>query len=129
MTSEPTVYVVDDDAAVRDSLVCLLETSGLSAHGFSSASEFLEQFDRDRVACLVLDLRMPGMDGLELQHRLAEENRPLPVILVTAHGPDPESMASIQGSETSVLQKPFDGQELLRHVREALVRAEQLRRG
>ena len=83
MTNEATVFVVDDDREVRDALQLLLESVGLRVESFGSAQDYLDQFNADRTGCLVLDIRMPGMSGLELQARLSAEKLPPPAVIIT----------------------------------------------
>src|SRR3989338_1227481 len=86
MKTDPTVNVVDDDGAVRNSLRWLIESTGLDVATFASAKEFLNGYDRDRPGCLILDVRLPGQSGLELQKQLAAQDVSLPVIIITGHG-------------------------------------------
>lgn len=118
--SEATVFVVDDDEAVRDSLSMLVRSVGLEAETFASAAEFLDAFDAERRGCLVLDVRMPGMGGLDLQERLVEMNAALPIIFITGHGEIPLAVRAIQAGAVDFLQKPFSDQELLDRIHQAL---------
>lgn len=120
----PTVYVVDDDEAVRDSLALLLHSVGLYASVFESARDFLEQLDPDRPGCLVLDVRMPGMSGMELVQRLHERNCALPIIVITGHGDVPMAVEAMKLGAMDFLQKPFRDQELLDRIQQALARSE-----
>ena len=117
---EVTVYVVDDDPSVLDAVQLLLRSVGLPARGFSSAGEFLDAVDPDAPGCLVLDLRMPGMSGRELQKRLLEIGAPLPVIFVTAHGDVPTAVDAVKEGALDFIQKPFPEEKLLEKVNEAL---------
>lgn len=114
------VFVVDDDAAVRDAIGLLLETEGLACQTFDSAEAFLEAHGPDRRGCLVLDIRMPGMDGLELQRRLREMDAPLPVVFITGHGDIPMAVEAMKQGAVDFIRKPFGEEELLERVREAL---------
>ena len=117
---EPTVFVVDDDPGVGDSISLLLRSVGLPAKIFLSANEFLEAYDPDKPGCLVLDVRMPGMSGLDLQDRLQEMESILPIIFVTAHGDVPMAVNAVKAGAVDFIQKPFRDQELLDKIQEAL---------
>lgn len=119
--SEPTVFVVDDDAGVRDSIHFLLRSVGLTSRTFASADEFLEDYDDSLAGCLVLDVRMPGMSGLDLQARLNELGSKLPIIFVTAHGDVPMAVNAVKTGALDFVEKPFRDQELLDKIQEALV--------
>lgn len=122
MTSgtEPTIYVVDDDSAVRDSVSLLLDTLGHKHATFASASEFLAQLTPDAIGVVVLDVRMPGMSGLELQQTLLQRNRQLPIIFVTGHGDVPMAVEAMKHGAVDFIRKPFRQQELLDRIHEAL---------
>ena len=107
------VYVVDDNPAVRDAIRWLVEEVGLCAQVFSTAQEFISEFNPDAIGCLVLDVRMPGMSGLELQDYLIQNNISLPVIVVTGHGDVPMAVRSMKSGAFEFLQKPFNDQTLL----------------
>lgn len=107
-----TVYVVDDDEAVRDSIQWLLEADGFRVKGFDSAETFLNRYDPRELACLILDVRMAGMSGLELQDRLIERRAPLPIIFITGHGDVPMAVESMKKGAMDFIQKPFDEQTL-----------------
>jgi len=124
---QPTVFVVDDDPAVGDAIRLLLRSVGLPARTFSSAGEFLHAYDPESPGCLVLDVRMPGMSGLDLQARLHEMGSALPIIFVTAHGDVPMAVDAMKAGATDFIQKPFRDQELLDKVHEALASDAQLR--
>lgn len=121
--SAPTVFVVDDDAAVRDSVCLLLETAGLAVEAHDSAESFLAALDPQRYGCLVLDMRMPGMGGLELQAELARRGALLPIIFLTAHGDIPMTVRAMKAGAADFLTKPVDGAELIERIEAALVRA------
>mgnify|MGYP001546610473 CR=1 FL=1 len=116
----PTVFVVDDDAAVRDSLRWLLESLQLKVETFESAEQFLENYSIYRVGCLLLDLRMPGMSGLQLQQRLAEQKFALPIIIITGHGDIPVAVRAVKNGAYDFIEKPFDNDRLVERVKDAL---------
>jgi two-component system response regulator FixJ len=118
--SEPTVFVVDDDPGVGDAIRLLLRSVGLPALTFSSADEFLRAFEPDQAGCLVLDVRMPGMSGLELQGKLTEMGSTLPIIFITAHGDVPMAVNAVKAGAVDFLQKPFRDQEILDKIQDAL---------
>jgi len=117
---EPTVFVVDDDTGVREAIRLLLRSVGLRAEVFSLARTFLESYDPDVPGCLVLDLRMPGISGLELQDRLIKLGSELPIIFVTAHGDVPTAVIAVKAGAVDFIQKPFQDQKLLDMVHHAL---------
>ena len=117
-----TVFVVDDDDAVRNSLRLLLKSAGLTTDVASSAQEFLSNYDTAHPGCLVLDVRMPGMSGLEMQHELNVRGASIPVIFITGHGDIPMAVEAMQHGAFDFLQKPFRDQELLDRVQRALTR-------
>lgn len=120
MTGEPTVFVVDDDEAMRDSLHWLLRSVGLAVDCFASAEAFLAAYDPERPGCLVLDVRMPGMSGLELQQRLADRGSALPVIVITGHGDVPMAVRAMKAGAIDFIEKPFNNQVLLERVAAAV---------
>jgi len=117
-----TVFVVDDDDAVRNSLRMLLKSAGVHAEASASAQEFLSTYEVTQPGCLVLDVRMPGMSGLEMQHELNLRGATIPVIFITGHGDIPMAVEAMQHGAFDFLQKPFRDQELLDRVQRALVR-------
>ena len=119
-SSEPVVFVVDDDEAVRDSLRMLLESDGLAVEVFASGTEFLEANLSRRDGCVVLDVRLPDMNGLDLQHKLASLRIALPVILITGHGDIPMAVAAMKAGAVDFIEKPFPDGVLLDSVRRAL---------
>jgi FixJ family two-component response regulator len=127
MSSDATVFVVDDDVAVCDSLRFLIESVGLQVRTFSSADEFLAACTPDQPGCLVLDLRMPGMSGLELQEQLARRKYTLPVIIITAHGDVPSAVRAMKAGAVDFLSKPFSDQNLLDRIHQALATDAQAR--
>jgi len=118
--ASPVVYVVDDDEAVRESLAFLFDAADLAAQTFASAESFLASVRDDRPGCLVLDVRMPGMDGPELQALLARRGLRLPVIFLTAHGSIPLTVEVVRAGAADFLTKPVDGQHLLERVQSCL---------
>ena len=108
-----TVYVVDDDEAVRDSLQWLLEGKGYRVRCFDSAESFLSRYDAREVACLIVDIRMGGMTGLELQNRLIEARSPLPVVFITGHGDVPMAVDTMKKGAMDFIQKPFKEDQLV----------------
>jgi len=121
------VYVVDDDDAVRDALTVLLSSDDIDVRSCRSALEFLDTATTDTVGCVVLDVRMPGMDGLELQRRMAERGLDVPVVFLTGHGTVPMSAAAFRSGAADFLEKPVDAEQLLASVHAALRRAESAR--
>ena len=120
--ANPTVLVIDDDPEFRDSVVRLLRTVGLETRQFSSVVDFLKADPSDGPTCLVLDVRLPGRSGLELQRELAAANRPLPIIFITAHADVPMTVQAMKGGAMEFLTKPFRDQELLDAVEAGLAR-------
>ena len=118
-----TVYVVDDDEAVRDSLQWLLEGKDYRVKCFDSAESFLSRFDSREVACLLVDIRMDGMSGLELQDRLIERKSPLPVVFITGHGDVPMAVTTMKKGAMDFIEKPFKEDELLGLVEKMLDQA------
>jgi two-component system response regulator FixJ len=115
-----TVFVVDDDDAVRNSLRMLLKSAGVQAEAFASAPEFLSAYQISQPGCLVLDVRMLGMSGLEMQHELNLRGATIPVIFITGHGDIPMAVEAMQHGAFDFLQKPFRDQDLLDRVQKAL---------
>jgi FixJ family two-component response regulator len=118
----PTVFVVDDDEGVRNSLRFLLKSIGLTTKAVASAGEFLETYKANQPGCLVLDVRMPGMSGLELQQQLNLRGAVLPVIFITGHGDVPMAVEAMQQGAFDFLQKPFRDQDLIDRIQRALER-------
>jgi RNA polymerase sigma factor (sigma-70 family) len=121
---EEVVYIVDDDRAVRDSLGLLLHSVGISNQTYDSAAAFLEAFDADQIGCLVADIRMPVMNGLELQKELNARRVALPIIFITGHGDVPMAVNAMKAGAVDFLTKPFRDQDLLDRIRAALSNAE-----
>lgn len=118
--SEQAVHVVDDDEAVRDSLRLLLMSVGLPSRLFESAQDFLDQYTDDWRGCIVLDIRMPGMSGIELQQHLAGDKCTMPIIFVTGHGDVPMAVEAMHSGAFDFIQKPFRDQDLLDRINQAL---------
>jgi len=122
MTTAPVVFVVDDDASVRSSLKFLLSTVGLQAETLDSADSFLHKKRPDGPSCLVLDVRLPGLSGLDFQRELAARNICIPIVFLTGHGDIPMSVRAMKAGAVEFLTKPFRDQDLLDAVRVALDR-------
>ncbi len=118
----PTVFVVDDDDAVRDSLKMLMRSVNLPVETFESATAFLEAYDPERLGCLLLDIRMPGMSGLDLRDELDSRRAMLPIIFVTGHGDVPMAVDAMQRGAMDFIQKPFSDEDLLDRIHKALER-------
>lgn len=116
----PTVFLVDDDDAVRDSLSLLLDSAGLNIESFSTSAAFLDEYDPDRPGCVVLDIRMPGMTGMELQEALQSSGIRIPIIFLTGHGNVPMSAKAFRAGAVDFLQKPVEEEVLLARIQEAL---------
>jgi len=121
-TSEPTVFVVDDEADIRDALRMLLASVKLKVETFGSAREFLAAYNPSRAGCLILDVRMPGMSGPELQEQLRANNINIPIIIITGHGDVPTAVRTMKAGAIDVLEKPFSDDLLLERVHQALER-------
>jgi FixJ family two-component response regulator len=115
----PRVYIVEDDEAVRESLQLMLESVGYTTRSFDNANDFLDQHHADLAGCLVLDIRMPGINGMELQRKLNERNSMLPIIFVTGHGDVPMAVEAMQQGAFDFVQKPYREQELLEKIERA----------
>jgi len=120
MNGEPTVFVVDDDQAMRNSLKWLIESIGMKIKTYGSADEFLSSYYPGRAGCLLLDVRMPGMSGLELQAYLAREDSRLPVIIITGHGDVAMAVKAMKSGAVDFIEKPFHDEDLLSSIRNAL---------
>ena len=115
-----TVFVIDDDEAVRDSIAALGAAIGLQVRGYASGEEFLSAIEEDLRGCLVVDVRLPGMGGLEFQATLAQSGIDLPVIVITGHGDDTTCETAMSRGAVDFLEKPFQPEVLLRSIRRAL---------
>lgn len=117
---QQTVFIIDDDAAVRDSIQELVESVGLRAQSYASGQAFLDDFQPQRAGCLVLDVRMAGMSGLQLQQKLNERGAGIPVIIITGHGDVPMAVRALQAGAADFIQKPYRDQLLLDSINKAL---------
>src|SRR5215472_5652333 len=120
--ANPTVLIVDDDPEFRDSVARLLRTVGLETQQFSSVTDFFKAVPPDGPTCLVLDVRLPGLSGLELQRELATANRQIPIVFITAHGDIPMTVQAMKGGAIEFLTKPFRDQDLLDAIETGLAR-------
>ena len=127
VTSNPVVMVVDDDTGVRNAMRSLLKSVGLNSQLHGSAQEFLSTYNPSQAGCLVLDIRMPGMSGLELQQELNIRGATIPVIFMTGHGDVPMAVEAMQHGAFDFLQKPFRDQDLLDRIQKAIARDAKLR--
>ncbi len=125
--ADAIVHVVDDDSAVRDALTLLLRSVGLAVRAYESADAFLAGYDAAAPACLVLDIRMPRMSGLELQRVLTERGARVPILFITGHGDVPMAVGAMKSGAFDFLQKPFNDQDLIDRVQRALDHAVQAR--
>jgi len=123
MQTQPIVHIVDDDRAIRDSLRFLMKSVGFEAQTYDSAETFLNQADLDRSGCLIVDIRMQGMSGLELQQVLNEKSIHLPVIVITGHGDIPMAVQAMKAGAVDFLEKPFDNDLLVMRIRQCLKEA------
>ena len=119
-TGDPIVFVVDDDPSMREALADLIASVGLSVEAFKSAPEFLEHTRPDAPACLVLDVRLPGLGGLDLQRELLRREAPIPIIFITGHGDIPMSVRAMKEGAVEFLPKPFRDQDLLDAIQHAI---------
>ena len=115
-----TVYVVEDDEAVRDSLQLMLRSAGLNVVAYSNGNDFLDDWNEAMAGCIVLDIRMPGMDGMALQRHLNERHSLLPIIFVTGHGDVPLAVEAMKSGAVEFVQKPYREEELLDKIQNAL---------
>ncbi len=115
-----TIYVVDDDQAVRESLCWLLESVDLPVVTYASAQEFLADYNPEMGGCLILDVRMPGMSGLELQNKLIEIECTLPILIITGHGDVPMAVRALKNGAVDFIEKPFNDQKLLERIQHCL---------
>jgi two-component system, LuxR family, response regulator FixJ len=125
MTADPDVHVIDDDEAVRESIDFLLRTAGLSVRTYDSVTSFLDAAPKIAAGCIITDVRMPGLSGIDLLRRLQEMQIGLPVIVITGHGDVPLAVEAMKCGAVDFLEKPFDDDVLLASVRSALNRSEQ----
>lgn len=120
MKPKTLVYLVDDDFSVRDSLSLLIETTGQAVRCFDSADAFLNNFDPEQAGCLILDVRMPSMTGLELQEELVRRDFAIPIIFISGHADVPDSSKAFRAGAVDYMEKPFDSETLLTRMQEAL---------
>lgn len=125
--TKATVFVVDDDQAMRNSLKWLIESVGVAVESFGSADEFLAHYQPGRSGCLVLDVRMPGMSGLELQEHLIRQNIHIPAVIITGHGDVPMAVRAMKAGAVDFIEKPFNDEALLDAIRRAIAFEEQQR--
>jgi len=118
--SDAIVYLVDDEFAIRDSLTLLIESSGFNIQSFESAQEFLDSYDPERPSCLLLDVRMPTMSGLELQDELCKRDISLPIIFISGHAEVADSAKAFRAGAIDFLEKPFENNVLLERIEEGL---------
>lgn len=117
---EPTVFVVDDDEAIRKALSLLLKSVNIISETYESAQEFLDAYDPSRPGCLVLDVRMPGMSGLDLQKHLADKGITIPIVIITGHGDVPMAVEAVKMGAVEFIEKPFRDQVLLESVQKGI---------
>jgi two-component system response regulator FixJ len=127
VSAEITVFVVDDDRAVRDSLALLVQSVGLEVETFAGAQDFLDAYRPERRGCLITDIRMPGMSGLDLQERLSADRYHIPVIVLTGFGDVPAAVRALKGGAIDFVEKPFNPQALLDLVHQAIAQDGELR--
>lgn len=120
LNAQQTVFVVEDDQAIGEALCDLFDLAGLTSRRFASAEEFTESWNPSMAGCLVLDVRLPGMNGMELQKRFVESGVEIPIILITAHGDIPMVRKALKSGAIEFLTKPFQDEEMLQAVRQAL---------
>jgi FixJ family two-component response regulator len=120
MSNEPCVFIVDDDKQVRSALTLLMESVGLKSACFSSGQAYLDQFDSTKSGCLILDVRMPGLSGLDLQARLGAEMIYPPIIIITGHGDVPMAVRAVTAGAIDFIEKPFNNQSMLDNVHRAI---------
>lgn len=123
-----TIYVVDDDEAMRDALGALLRAVGLPVQAFHSAQEFLDNFEPERAGCVLLDVRMPGMSGLDLQRHLGERHQYIPILLISGHADVPMAVEAMKRGAVDFIEKPIQGDVLLDRVRNCLLQDADRRR-
>ena len=122
MSKQATVFVVDDDQAMRNSLKWLIESVGLTVRTYASADDFIKDYYPGRAGCLLLDVRMPGMSGLELQEQFLEQQIKIPIIIITGHGDVPMAVRAMKAGAVDFIEKPFNDELLLESIRNALIR-------
>ena len=120
MNTQTTVFIVDDDQAIRTSLKWLIESVGMNAETYASADEFMRNYYPGRAGCLLLDVRMPGMSGLELQEHFIDQDIRIPIIIITGHGDVPMAVRAMKAGAVDFIEKPFNDEQLLESIRNAL---------
>ena len=120
MSKQPNVFVVDDDQAMRNSLKWLIESVGMKVETYSTADEFIQNYYPGRAGCLLLDVRMPGMSGLELQEHFIKHQINIPIIIITGHGDVPMAVRAMKSGAIDFIEKPFNDELLLESIRNAL---------
>jgi FixJ family two-component response regulator len=123
----PVIAIVDDDPSAREGLSSLIRSAGLRVETFESAQEFLARPTTEAPSCLLLDLQLPGLSGLDLQQRMAEVGLEIPIVFLTGHGDIPASVQAMKAGAVEFLTKPFDDEKLLRAIREAIERDQRIR--
>ena len=124
----PTAYVVDDDESIRTLWRWLMESNGIAVRTFATAAEFIESYRNGDAGCLVLDLKLPGMSGLELQEYLTRRDIEIPIVFVTAHGDVPAAVSALKGGAVDFIQKPFSHRDVLSIIEKAFQRDTEIRR-
>jgi two-component system response regulator FixJ len=125
--ARPTAYIVDDDEAIRTLWRWLMESNGIAVQTFATAAEFIASYRAGGLACLVLDVRLPGMSGLELQEYLKREGIEIPIVFVSGHGDVPTAVSALKGGAVDFIQKPFSYRDVLAIIQRAFERDAQLR--
>lgn len=120
MSEQPTIFIVDDDEQVRNALSLLMESVGLNVEKYPTAQAYLDTFDSSKAGCLILDVRMPGMSGLDLQARLTAEKIHPPIIIITGHGDVPMAVKAVSAGAIDFIEKPFNNQSMLDSVHRAI---------
>jgi FixJ family two-component response regulator len=126
MSIEATIFIIDDDPAIRDSLTLMVVQEGFTVSAFESAEAFLESFQTERDGCAIVDIRMNGMDGMQLQEMLSKHHIQLPIIFLTGHGDIPMSVRAIKAGAVDFLTKPVTREKLMTSVRYALIESERM---
>ena len=126
MPLDGTVHVIDDDPAIRKALTASLEMRGHHVENYASAEEFLASYENNDIGCLVLDIKMPGINGLQLQQILSEKNYQIPIIFVTGHGDIPMSVQALKNGAVDFLEKPYRQETLHSRIEQALVQSKEL---
>ena len=124
----PTAYIVDDDESIRTLWRWLMESNGIAVKAFATAAEFIESYRKGSAGCLVLDLKLPGMSGLELQEYLNGRNIEIPIVFVTGHGDVPAAVSALKGGAVDFIQKPFSHREVISVIKKALQHDAEIRR-